>query len=112
MEDIINRLKIIQYELEFDEIRQCSIVLEHIYGIGRVRWGIRNHGSALGKTPDNHGYYHFSIECLPSSRDDSYYCEYRWDTAEKAFKFWRENRSKIIATNLEIRNFFDKFHRT
>jgi len=94
-------------------VHDREIILQNIglYKFSLER-GIRNHGSALGKTPDNHGYYHFSIECLPSSRDDSYYCEYRWDTAEKAFKFWRENRSKIIATNLEIRNFFDKFHRT
>jgi hypothetical protein len=38
---------------------------------------------------------------LPSSRDDDYYREHRFDNAEEAYQFWIENRNKILATQRE-----------
>lgn len=103
-------LKILQYGLGFDDTRLDSIILERIYGINCERFGIRRAGgSVLGKEPDEHGYFHFQWEPIPSSRDDEFYAEFRWSSAEEALEFWNTNRAKIVATNSECRVFYNKY---
>jgi len=90
-------LKVMTYELEYDEIAQRSITLERVYGIGCERWAIRDGPFALGKTEVD-GVFLFVLETQPSSRDDRYYQEYRWSSALMALEFWNENRERIVAT--------------
>lgn len=94
------KLTPIQYELEFDEESMTEITLDRVRGIGCFRWAIRNMEMALGKTLKG-GCYHFSPEILPSSREDEYYREFRWETKEEALEFWIENRPRILATPRE-----------
>ena len=95
-------LKVLQFELEFDYYAMRSITLDRAYGINIERWCIRiGTQQALSKTPDADGFYHFHIESLPSDRDDEYYEEYRWPTADAALAFWKVNRPRIIATSAE-----------
>jgi len=102
-------LKILQYELDFDDTRGDSIILERIYGINCERFGIRRGGSVLGKEPDEYGYFHFQREPIPSSRDDEFYAEYRWSSVEEALEFWNTNRAGIIATSSEYHVFYNKY---
>lgn len=97
-------LKVASYELLYDEAESTLVLLEMVRGRGCIRWAIRRHSSALGKTAI-HGRHFFQIEPLPSSRDDDYYEEYRWPTAEAALTFWNENRPNIIATSAEHYDF-------
>jgi hypothetical protein len=100
----LDDLKVMSYELELDKDTDFSISLECVPGIGCERWAIRWAQNTLGKTPVN-GFYLFSHEPLPSSRDDAYYKEYRWKTAQKALLFWLNRRSHIVATSRERREF-------
>jgi len=98
---MIQNLKITEYELLFDKPALRSVVLQLRRGRGCERWSISRAGDCLSKTPNEHGYFTFDYEPLPSSRDDEYYHEYRFDTAEEAYQFWVDNRSKIPATQTE-----------
>lgn len=104
-----NDLKVLVYELERDDLTRESITLDRVYGIYRERWAIRAHLSeALGKTPDEGGYFLFSIEPMPSSRDEKYFQEYRWRTLDDALRFWNENRPRIVATVQEKRAWYER----
>ncbi len=76
------------------------------YGKNRERWSISKSGRCLGKSPNDDGYFTFTFESSPSSRDDVYYQEYRFNTAAEAYQFWNDNRSRIIATQIEIINYY------
>ena len=99
------QLKVLQYELEFDDGRLENISLNRIYGIPYERWGIRYNGSVLGKTPDEKGFYFFIREPMPSSRDDAFYAEFRWNSAEEALEFWDKNRKMIIVNDSDYQGF-------
>jgi hypothetical protein len=87
--------------------------LNRVYGIGIERWAIRiGDQQALGKTADKDGFYSFDIESLPSSRDDDYYEEYRWLSAEEAFIFWQKNRHIIAATGPERRARYNRRYKS
>jgi hypothetical protein len=98
---MLENLKITEYELLYDKKSLRSVVLQLRRGRGCERWLISRAGDCLGKTPNAHGYFTFEYEPLPSSRDDDYYREHRFDSAEKAYQFWIENRNKILATQRE-----------
>ena len=75
--------------------------LELVYGLddrGKTieRWAIRQGGNVLRKTPNDEGMYFFEYEPMPSSRDDEFYKEFRWDTKEDAYDFWERNRHRIV----------------
>lgn len=96
-------LEVTQYELHWEQKTLCSVFLERVRGQSDIkRWAIRQHrGNCLGKTPESNGYFFFTYESLPSSRDEDYYREYRWSTAVEAHEFWVKNRKRIAATPIE-----------
>ncbi len=98
----LDTLKIMSYELKWDSVFQGNVTLERIYGINIERWVIRLHSkNALGKTPCERGFFHFTEEPSPSSRDEEYYHEYRWSSALSALQFWNDNRDRIVASHTE-----------
>lgn len=106
MKNALVGLKISEYTLLFDEKSLRTVVLklrQRRLPDGRIvdLWAISQSGDCLGKTPDQHGYFTFDFEPLPSSRDELHYQEYRFDSAEEAYQFWLDNRPKILATQDE-----------
>lgn len=67
--------------------------------ITRERWSINRGESALCKIPNQHGFFEFHYEPLPSSRDETYYEQYRFDSDNEAVGFWEYNRHRILTTN-------------
>ena len=96
MAESINELKVLEYELKHVTEKLTSIKLVRVRGINCERWEIRAFDHlVLGKHPHEDGQFYFSIDPLPSSRDDHFFKEYRWNAAEKAYKFWMKNKNKI-----------------
>jgi len=105
----LKSLKITEYELMWDQSSLRRVSLQLRRGLGCERWAIvQNTGNCLGKTPNEHGYFTFDYEPLPSSRDDDYFREYRFVTPEEAYQFWQENRCWILATPAERMAFVKK----
>ena len=103
---MLKNLKITEYELLWNEPSLRCISLQIRRGIGCERWAIaRGDHDCLGKTSNSYGYFIFARESLSSSRDDAYFREYRFDTAEEAFRFWQDNRQYILATPEEYLEF-------
>ena len=67
-----------------------NVTIDFCRGIGVNRWAVRlNVDQALSKND-----MLFHRERLPSSRDDEYFAEFRFDTKEDAFRTWCEWRKK------------------
>jgi len=110
----MKNLKVTEYELAWDQPSLRAVSLQLRRGHYGERWAIvqDDTGSCLGKTPNEYGYFTFDYEPLPSSRDDDYFREYRFDTAESAYRFWQENREWILATPAEQMAFVKEVQRT
>jgi len=106
----MNNLKVLEYELLFDQETLRSITIQCRRSYSGERWSINDGQMSLGKTPDRNGYFVFSIEPLPSSRNDKYYLEYRFNTVASAYMFWLKNRPKILATPADRRNYYNQCH--
>ena len=101
-------LKVKAYILEDNE--QCPfspVTLEMVKDIGVVRWAIFRHGNVLGKTPNSDGRFIFHVPQRPSNRDVDYYKEYRFGSARAGYEFWNKNRENILATQIEMLEYFD-----
>ncbi len=84
----LSDLKIISYELE------PGVVLSRTLGNYGEKWAIyRNKFCLCKKIID--GKYYFILEPNPSSRTGKHLREHRFESPEKAFKFWIENRLLI-----------------
>lgn len=103
-------LKVLAYELEYDEEALQSTTLEQVRGNGITRWAIRQEFTSLGKTEVNDM---FLFHAEPSSpyRDDAFFQEYRWITATGALFFWNENRPRIVAMASEQRAWYAQVNR-
>lgn len=67
--------------------------------MGIERWSInRGDGVCLSNIPNQNGLLEFVIEKNPSSRDEEYYQQHRFDSAEDALKFW--NANKVLVHNM------------
>jgi len=98
----VAKLPVTEYELFYDEESQRSVTLAQIRGTGCVvRWAIKQGSECLNKVPVRGGYYMFSTEPLPSSRDDDYYQDHRFATADEAYDFWMAKRRKILVTKTD-----------
>jgi hypothetical protein len=97
-------LEVSEYVLERNEDGVRVVTLNSIPYPGGVRWGIYTHdGFVLSKNDCL-----FFVECPPSSRDDDYYEDFRWETAEEACAFWVKNLHRIPATAAERREWWRK----
>lgn len=92
---MLEDLKVIEYELAVVDGFFYNVTLRLRSGINRERWSISLGDSCLSKTPDERGRLGFEFELIPSSRTEDYYREYRFDTAENAYRFWLENKHRI-----------------
>ena len=91
----MKNLKILQYELEHHTDTGMTITLDNT---GK-QWAIRRGEAVLNKIPDNDtGSFYFCYEQRPSLRDDEFYEEFRWNSAEETFDFWQKNKAKIFGT--------------
>ena len=96
LEDMeLKNLKVLKYEIECISPIQ-SIVLVRRPGMDIERWSInRGDGVCLSKLPNQNGLFEFVIEKNPSSRDEEYYQQHRFDSAEDALKFWNANKKFV-----------------
>ena len=104
---MLDDLEATQYELHWNADTLRGVYLEQVRGYGVKRWAIRRGGDCLGKTPSDAGYFFFISELQPSSRDEDYYREYRWESAEVAYKFWLDNRLCIAVTHRDYLAFME-----
>ena len=105
---MLSDLPVLRYELLY-EPHFNTVFIEKRYGIDCDRWAIATSGrDCLSKEPTPDGRYLFYLESMPSDRDDEYYQEFRFDTAEDAYAFWVDNRASIVATQMERLEYFSR----
>lgn len=91
MQTEVSQLKVLSYLVEqLDEYTE--VILERRpQEDGSERWAIYKGRFCLGKTEARWGF-----EPSPSNRDAGFIAEYRWDSAEEAYAFWKQNRDAIV----------------
>jgi len=88
----LNDLTVWSYLLENDMDRGKLILLERTsIDPHPEKWAIRYCGLCLSKQKKK-----FCCETLPSSRDEKYYKEFRFDSEQEAITFWADKRGEII----------------
>lgn len=76
-------LKVLSMELASDDLGAPLVTLERVaQRAGPDRWAIRRSGAVLGRDLE------FDYEPLPSSRDDTFYANYRYATPADALRVW------------------------
>ena len=98
-------MKPVKYELFWDEEYRQGVYIEQRRSWDVIRWAIVGYAGVLGKTPNRDGMFRIKLEPLPSSRDEKFLNEYRWESVEDANQFWLDNRPRILATSREYREF-------